>query len=369
MIGWVKMKIGILTFHMALNYGAFWQAYALNKYIEEDLGMDCYLIHYESKYTFIQHIIKKLFSLNPLKNVYTMFSIYGFKKGWKRMKKTRFTLKVEDILSSGFNTYILGSDEIWNHTNSFVKQHDYTYFGKHFEAEKIITYSPSFGTVNSNEILPEEIVKSIKRLNPSNISVRDKNSQKIIEKITYMKVPILVDPVFLCSSPQERVNTRHKFILVYGNHFSEAFIQAIKLVAEKEKAKIYSFGFFNGFADRNLLFKSPLDIMKYFNSAQYVFTNMYHGVVFSLNCKKQFWMQYNEIKQNKVATLLEYIGMSNRVVKGAQEVAESYQYTKMFPKYNEKSIELLENLIEQSKCFIQGRIMSMQSISNTKNAL
>lgn len=360
------MKIGILTFHMALNYGAFWQAYALNKYIEENLGMDCYLIHYESKYTFMQHIVKRIFTFNPLKGVYCILAVCGFKKGWKLMKKTEFTFKVDNNIPDEFDAYILGSDEIWNHTNSFVKQYDYTYFGEHFEALKVITYSPSFGTVNSDETLPKEITKNIRRLNPSNISVRDKNSQKIIEKITYKKVPILVDPVFLNNSPKERVNIRYKFILVYGNYFSEVFIRAIKAVAEKEKAKIYSFGFFNGFADKNILFKSPLEIMKYFNSAQYVFTNMYHGVVFSLHCRKEFWMQHNELKQNKVVTLLSNIGMTDRIIKDTSEVEKSYEYTKSHPEEYIHGIELLGNLVEESKDFIKSRLITMQNIKSKK---
>lgn len=356
------MKIGILTFHMALNYGAFWQAYALNKYIEEELGMDCYLIHYESKYTFIQHIIKRIFSLNPLISVYSILSVYSFKKGWKRMKKTRFTLKVQDAISNEFNAYILGSDEIWNHKNNFVKPLDYTYFGEHFEAEKIITYSPTFGTVNSNEALPKEIVESIRRLNFSNISVRDKNSQIIIEKMINKKVPILVDPVFLYKLPTELEKVSCKYILVYGNHLSENFIKAIKIIAKRENAKIYSFGYYNGFADKNLLFKSPMDIMKYFNSALYVFTNMYHGVVFSLHCRKQFWMQYNVSKQNKIVTLLLNIGMSDRIVKDIDEVESSYEYIKLHPEAYEQGIKLLENLVEESKDFIKNRLITMQNV-------
>jgi len=231
------MKIGILTFHMALNYGAFWQAYALNKYIEEELGMDSYLIHYESKYTFKQDIIKKVFNANPLKGAYNLFSIFGFKKGWKRMKKTDFTFKIDDTSPNGFDAYILGSDEIWNYNNPFVKRQDYTYFGANFDAQKIITFCPSFGTVNSDQKLPIGVIESIQRIHTNNISVRDKNSQKIIEKVTDKKVPILVDPVFLYELPKDKLVTKQNYILVYGNNFSDSFIQAIKFVAEKEDIK------------------------------------------------------------------------------------------------------------------------------------
>ena len=38
-------KIGILTFHRAINYGACLQAYALKKYIK-DQGNECDIIDY-----------------------------------------------------------------------------------------------------------------------------------------------------------------------------------------------------------------------------------------------------------------------------------------------------------------------------------
>ncbi len=43
------MKIGIITIHNISNYGACYQAYALNKYIC-DLGFDCEIIDWHSGY-------------------------------------------------------------------------------------------------------------------------------------------------------------------------------------------------------------------------------------------------------------------------------------------------------------------------------
>ena len=42
------MKVGILTFHRAHNYGAFLQAFALKSYIES-LGNEAVFIDYEDK--------------------------------------------------------------------------------------------------------------------------------------------------------------------------------------------------------------------------------------------------------------------------------------------------------------------------------
>ncbi len=359
------MRIGILTFHMAINYGAYWQAYALNKYIRDTFEAECYLINYESKYTFKKDIVKRIFKLNIIKSMYNLLAILNFRSGWKLMKKTKFSF---DISSQNFDGYVLGSDEIWNYKNTFVEEGDNTYFGTGFEASRIVSFCPSFGAVNCNDKIPHEIAESIRRINPDNISVRDANSQYIIEKITGNKVPILVDPVFLNKYPKKHISRDKKFILVYGNNFSKEFVDSVKEVARQENAKIYSFGFVNTFADKNILFKSPIEILNYFDSAQYVFTNMYHGVVFSLYCQKQFFMQYNSSKQNKVDTLLNQIGLSDRIVYTKRDVFEMYKYIKEHPEDFTISIERLDLLIKQSKNFINSRISAIENMVLNKSS-
>ena len=68
-------KIGLLTFHRAINYGACLQAYALKNYIE-DLGSKCEIIDYHCseiedfynkiflKEDSIKTKIKKIFTCN-----------------------------------------------------------------------------------------------------------------------------------------------------------------------------------------------------------------------------------------------------------------------------------------------------------------
>ncbi|OPX44825.1 polysaccharide pyruvyl transferase [Ruminiclostridium hungatei] len=351
------MKIGILTFHMAVNYGAYWQAYALNKYINDRYNIDCYLINYESRYTFKKDIIMRILNPNLPKGLYNLLAVANFRRGWKLMKKTRFSTNIK---AHKFDGYILGSDEIWNYTNPFVEKGDCTYFGRSFEANKIMTFAPSFGCAGSSNIT-REITQSIARLNPDNISVRDENSQEIVEKLTGYKVPVLVDPVFLNEYTPKRIKGGKKFILVYGNNFDREFIDSIKEIAANERALIYSFGFINSFAHKNIVFKSPIEILDYFYSADYVFTNMYHGVVFSLCCKKQFFMQYNESKQNKVDTLLERIGLSDRVVCSRHEAYELYRHIKQNPYDFNNYMEKLQSLIQQSKDFIDTRIKHLNT--------
>ena len=53
------MKVGILTFHFAVNYGAVLQAYALQS-ILRSRNIDTYLVDYDP--SFSRNIIKRIIS-------------------------------------------------------------------------------------------------------------------------------------------------------------------------------------------------------------------------------------------------------------------------------------------------------------------
>lgn len=66
------MKIGILTFHRALNYGAVLQAYALQDYLRKQ-GLDAKIIDYRQPFIESQYAcfsIRRCLSKNPLIFIY-----------------------------------------------------------------------------------------------------------------------------------------------------------------------------------------------------------------------------------------------------------------------------------------------------------
>lgn len=124
------MKIGIFTYHRALNYGAVLQAYALSRVLS-DQGHDVKVIDYWSS----QH--SSFYSISPfsvfLKRNLTLAKkiklflliIISFPIKYLRKKKFAFFLKKKFAISGspkyvqGINIldncdlYIYGSDQIW----------------------------------------------------------------------------------------------------------------------------------------------------------------------------------------------------------------------------------------------------------------
>ena len=117
------MKIAILTYQFAYNYGAMLQAYALKYYIES-LGHSAEVVPY-----FPLHL-KQGYSLNPFqKGISVKHRVYNALFYLKRIKQANlFELFKKKIVSikeftdvsrvnaflSNYDLVVCGSDQIWN---------------------------------------------------------------------------------------------------------------------------------------------------------------------------------------------------------------------------------------------------------------
>jgi hypothetical protein len=152
------MKIGILTFHCAYNYGAQLQCYALQEYLTM-LGVDVYVLNYRPSYlatkcpklnfsyfkpTAPMRAIKRLSRVFPsLKRSYSAFK--SFETKYLRLTEEISDSKaLEELLSIGYDSVIVGSDQIWN---TRFNGSDAIWFGlfRHSSSVKVISYAASAG--------------------------------------------------------------------------------------------------------------------------------------------------------------------------------------------------------------------------------
>ena len=118
------MRIGILTFHFAHNYGALLQAYALKCYLTQH-GYDTSIINYTPEK------LRKEYSMNPFvysKNPKVLLSLSL--RNYRRRKQNRLFTQFQnnelgvkkkiftsEELIAAMNTYDMvsvGSDQVWN---------------------------------------------------------------------------------------------------------------------------------------------------------------------------------------------------------------------------------------------------------------
>ena len=103
-------------------------------------------------------------------------------------------MTAQELEQAKFDTVVLGSDIIWDYSFEIFDKDPFL-FGSKLNAKKKISYAASFGTIKESEPIPEYVKKSL--LDMDEISVRDLNSARIVEKIVGKKPEVVLDPTYL----------------------------------------------------------------------------------------------------------------------------------------------------------------------------
>lgn len=298
------IKIGILTFHRAINFGAVLQAYALQNSIEK-YDVMCEVIDYRC--SFIENYYKpyslknlptlKRFIATIVKNGKFINNRENFEKFINNSLKTSKIYYTKEELEKDknkYNSYIVGSDQIWNYQTA---EFDNTYF-LNFESDnfKKNSYAASFGIKDIPKNLKDEYKKRLE--NFKNISVREKEGQEIVSNILGKEVPIVLDPTLLLNSDEwSRLAIspieKEKYILVYLIAETKEILDIARKLSKENNLKII---YINDkfYKRKKMENRRKVDIYEWvtlFKNASFIVTNSFHGLCFSINFEKEFYMQ------------------------------------------------------------------------------
>jgi len=312
------MKVGILTFHYAPNYGAVWQAVGLqNKLIE--LGHEPVFINHIPAYMRPRMSRWRGWGLNSGSKLPQVF-MHRFHEEKRRSLFRKFVkenLRVSEHLPyiSDVRDYchkldaiIVGSDQVWN-MNWISDYDDYYFLGflKKCDIRKI-AYGPCFGTRNQN---PENLKKISQYLEAFDaIGMRNTFGKNIID--SFLKTPSkqVVDPAFFVNKIPQKHNSNSIFLYYVDNHVDEGFIQSVISFANKEKKTIchvkseslFSFNQKHSMDSTNFL--SPDDWLLELSSTSFVATESFHAVVFSLLIGRPFVVTCSPQRSERVLDVL-----------------------------------------------------------------
>lgn len=337
----MKKIIKIYTLYNSLNFGAFFQAYALQEFLK-DKNYDVSFcetnqsIAKETKRYIIRKDIRKI----PINYIQ-----------YKKYKSSWNNLKIDNGNVKNAKACLVGSDEIWN-----IKNHSFyhapEYFGFNINNKNIISYAPSSNLTTSKDLL--EYNSNINFNNFSSISVRDKNTKKLVESISDKKATLVLDPTMLIddySSIEKETEIKEKYILIYGYKFKKSEIDMIKSYSKKSNVKLYSIGMPQMWCDKQIT-ATPFEFLSYIKNAECIITETFHGTIFSILYKKNFVSYANN--KLKLKDLLERMELESRDVSIKNNLEEllskkiDYEkVNKILEKERKKSIKWLIDAIEK----------------------
>jgi hypothetical protein len=113
------MKIGVITWFLAPNYGTVLQAFALNKILERYCYEVKFINYKKNKINFekIRELFCCLFPMMIKKYLprhYEKYVFFSFIKDKLLITKKIFTKKNIHLLNSKYDIFICGSDQIWS---------------------------------------------------------------------------------------------------------------------------------------------------------------------------------------------------------------------------------------------------------------
>lgn len=311
------MKIGIMSMQRIRNYGSFMQAYCLKKILEQANNQVKFVDFYAGEPVSNEINVDDISKLPTIKQIRKKINGAKFAVLYNyRWLPKYLNVKNKKCFNPEIDKLIIGSDEVFNCTQS-SKTIGYSkdLFG--YGRQNVLTYAASFGYTTKERLkkyqIDSEVSKMLKRL--SSISVRDRNSYNIVNELTGIKPEINLDPVLVSDLskmklPKIKINN-YIIVYSYSGRITEKESKYIRAFADKHHKKIISLGYYNSYADKNIVV-NPFKMLAYFKNADYVITDTFHGSIFSIIYEKKFVTLIRKTNKEKLGDLLERLNLSDR---------------------------------------------------------
>lgn len=359
-------KVGIVTYHRAVNYGAVLQAYALNRKIK-NFDIDVETIDYNCEAVNAQYNYRKLNKCASFKN-FVAHNLTCFLRRRKKIRFTEFlkrfslseTCDRESIhkMSERYEIFITGSDQVFN---PVCHRNDPTYFLDFVYGGSKNCYAASLGSIAQFESSKIDVILLLKEFDK--LSFREADATEYMESVLDKKCITVMDPVwFLDKNEWSEIamsNEKRQFIFVYNlmdYKYMERFVSKLSKetglpVVVVNRTLRGDLLYFGGAKNRSNC--SPEEFLGYIRDAQYVVTDSFHGTSLSILFEKQICIALNPSADNtnsRLHTILNLTGLSDYTIDKDRLICktESINYDvvngRLMPQIND-SVQFLKSIV------------------------
>lgn len=352
-----KKTVGVLTLPLRNNYGGIIQLVALYQFLEKE-GYHPIWIDKRQWNNRIKNSVIKWLENNPFYNIWDPKEFTRSKQFLKTIDpflKQYLPERTPPIVNAltlenearNIQSFIVGSDQVWR--LEYVKDNYPSYFLDFVPEDKIkISYAASFGTDSwiGKPETTKAVGKELRRFHA--ISVREDTAVAICSDCFDLHSTLVLDPTFLVEVSfyaqmiQNKKCKEIKGIFNYVLDKTEKSEQLVNSIAKKQNFDIHKIYL----KDYNS--SKSLDLMEnwlaHFYYADYIVTDSFHGMVFSLIFNKQFLVLGNKKRGlTRFTSLLKLLDLEERLI-GTEEELQLESIEEINYKEVNKKINLLQGL-------------------------
>ena len=348
-------KVALAAVHWKHNHGSMLQSLALQQALTE-MGIDNEIIDMTSLRSEIKrnrftYYLGQSFKLSFIqaKLGHVKFDLFYKKRipGLDIRKKNFQDFESRFILSPRYNSMaaltqacenythvMVGSDQLWLPSNLAGN-----YYTLNFVPDNIprISYATSFGLAEIPKKYRKKYQNFLGRIN--HLSVREDSGKQIIKSLIGKDAQVICDPTLLFDRegwsrliPQEEIIPAN-YIFCYflgGNTRHREFVNELKRQTGLSIAAMIHMEEYHScddkFADYPITDAGPCEFVNLMRGATYVCTDSYHGTVFSIIHRKDFWTfkrhsDNSAMSTNtRISSLLGKLGIAERYLTGTENV-------------------------------------------------
>ena len=334
------MKIGILTYHRALNYGAVLQCMSLYTALK-NMGHDVEIIDYRpqaiEKYRMyfrakdfclckgviakLRYLVSCLTLINSRRKTICKFNEFLD----NNIKLSPVVRSVADA-PQYYDVVFFGSDQIWN--PAINEGIDKVFLGQMPKGHaKFYTYAVSMGRL---DLFKGKVAEGYQRYIESfdGLSVRETSMQAFLKEKLGKDSSVVCDPSLLLTKAEcEKIAVKphdKDYVLLFildGNPKALGFANRIGKQMGKKVIRIGAVQnplHRNGCELRAEL--SPAEFLGYIMYADCIVTNSFHATSFSLIMQKNFYTILRKNNNDRAKTILGVAGLENRLVDATEIV-------------------------------------------------
>jgi hypothetical protein len=355
------MKIAILTQPLHNNYGGLLQAFALQHYLKNQ-GHDVLTVDFSKENkpryfgikTIISNIIRKYVLLRPIKSIFPVTDeqkrVIGQHTNRFTAEHIRTTQKIYSVAEFsyikqyGFDAYVVGSDQVWRPVYSPGMPAFFLSFLNKEDNAKRIAYAASFGVDNCGEFTAAQLAKYAPLLQRFDaVGVREDSAVDLCLQHFGATAEHVIDPTLLLEKEtycllvgQDNIPASNGNMMVYVLDKAPQKQQIIQHVASERCLKPFTV-----MPEQNGIYPPVTQWLRGFMDAEYVVTDSFHGVAFSIIFNKPFIAIGNHGRGlARFTSVLKMFGLEQRLIFSPAELtAELINQPIDFTKVNQLKAE------------------------------